>query len=385
MIHPRWAAVLAVVPLLAGCTGEAGGPRLPDVPRWSLADSPGLVIEDDGEPGHDLFQVRGARSLPDGGLLVLNGGSFEVRRFDAGGRLVATIGGPGEGPGEFRMPLALQLIGDTVAVYDLLLSRLSRFDLAGELLNESSFVGEPWAMPGVAMEVVSNGDLLATDLVGGAPIDPATHLRRMPHVVVRHRTAEGATDSLAEGPGAAFLIEASARGERAYAQPFGATTIAAASPTHTFIGASERYSIRVLDRGGTQVAEIDGRRPARAVDEALRTAMIDWRVAVGPTRNAADTRTALEGAELPATVPAFGELVTDDDGLLWVAPYWLPGEPTRTWEVWDAAGVRRATVEVPADLRVVAIHHDAVVAVGSDADGAERVVRLALVRDTATD
>ncbi|HUG38861.1 MAG TPA: hypothetical protein VMM12_00160, partial [Longimicrobiales bacterium] len=54
---------------------------------------------------------------------------------DARGARVATIGGAGEGPGEFRTVDGIGLVGDTLWALDRRLYRITYFSPAGELLR----------------------------------------------------------------------------------------------------------------------------------------------------------------------------------------------------------------------------------------------------------
>ena len=79
-------------------------PRPPAGSRldWRVGAEPAVTIGSvDGEDPYLLSRVRGGFIVPDGRIVVVNGGSNELRVFDALGIHVATWGGSGEGPGEF--------------------------------------------------------------------------------------------------------------------------------------------------------------------------------------------------------------------------------------------------------------------------------------------
>ena len=79
-------------------------PRPPAGSRldWRIGTEPAVSIgELDGEEPYLLARVGDALALSDGRIVVVNGGSNELRIFDALGNHVATWGGRGEGPGEF--------------------------------------------------------------------------------------------------------------------------------------------------------------------------------------------------------------------------------------------------------------------------------------------
>jgi len=73
-------------------------------------------------------------------VVVLDGGSSQLRFFDAQGRFLFSAGSRGEGPGEFRNPTRLRRTpGDSLQVWDAILGRLSFFDLQGAFLGSTAF------------------------------------------------------------------------------------------------------------------------------------------------------------------------------------------------------------------------------------------------------
>ncbi len=72
--------------------------RLP----WRVGPEPSITIGAiDGTEHEALFGVSDATKLSDGRIVIANGGTRELRVFDASGTWLTTWGGHGEGPGEF--------------------------------------------------------------------------------------------------------------------------------------------------------------------------------------------------------------------------------------------------------------------------------------------
>ncbi len=105
----RDSAGIAIVENVAVSRGTAA---------WRFVEPPVVelgVLE--GQPAHQFSQVVGATRLSDGRIAVADGGSKELRFFDTNGRHLVSVGGPGEGPGEFRFLYSLdRLPGDTLIV-----------------------------------------------------------------------------------------------------------------------------------------------------------------------------------------------------------------------------------------------------------------------------
>ena len=84
------------------------------------------------------FELHGVRDLavgPAGEIYAALQTLGEIRVFDAGGRYLRTLGGEGEGPGEFRALTWIGVFGDTVLGYDARLSRMTLFWNDGAVLD----------------------------------------------------------------------------------------------------------------------------------------------------------------------------------------------------------------------------------------------------------
>ncbi len=96
-----------------------------------------LVI---GERGDDdnyrLYNATGAKVDAEGNHYVLDAGNFRVQVFDRDGDYVRTLGGQGQGPGEFTRPRELVLAGNRVVVVDSGNRRFSFWTLDGKPLGD---------------------------------------------------------------------------------------------------------------------------------------------------------------------------------------------------------------------------------------------------------
>lgn len=113
-------------------------------------------------PDHDTFgDIEGIAVAADGHVYVVDGQGPFLRKYGPEGRFVATVAGPGEGPGELgRVDGGIAVLGDgRVAVRDPGNARISLFSPEGEFL-------EAWRVRG--------GMLSSTPLVVG-PADTLHH------------------------------------------------------------------------------------------------------------------------------------------------------------------------------------------------------------------
>jgi hypothetical protein len=143
--------LIALLPACGSDVGEAGGSPL-EVVRDTVGDT--LVVrtvsgsawgsdaqlvpemsfgEMDGDLEYLLGDIVSLGVASDGTIYLVDGQVPELRSYDSNGRYVATLGGPGEGPGELNSPsggLAV-LSDDRVVIRDPGNSRLQVFDATG--------------------------------------------------------------------------------------------------------------------------------------------------------------------------------------------------------------------------------------------------------------
>jgi len=124
-------------------------PALDGASALRIASEPSLVLGQTDRPGHAFGTVVGAVRLPDGGLAVLDQMSSALSFFAPDGAWLRSVGGPGDGPGEFRRPVALRLAPDgSLEVEDR--AGLTRFGADGTLLDteRTDYAGLALRVPG---------------------------------------------------------------------------------------------------------------------------------------------------------------------------------------------------------------------------------------------
>jgi len=114
-------------------------------------------------------------------IYVLDPAAVGVHRFDRRGRWIETIGGEGDGPGEFRRPTAMGWLSDTLWISDRNLSRLSFFELGGAFVRSVRFTtifGPATVMPRNAS---SGGRIVSVPYVS---VQSATEMDSLPILVL---------------------------------------------------------------------------------------------------------------------------------------------------------------------------------------------------------
>ena len=127
--------VAGLVFLLAGWGGDDGGGGRVQSAATIAQDAridnvPLLTIGDD--PEDPLYRVIGAVLVGDT-LIVAQASSMTLRFHDRRtGEFLRSVGGPGEGPGEYEGLVSLQRAGDKLYTYDLQAYRMTVLDLSGD-------------------------------------------------------------------------------------------------------------------------------------------------------------------------------------------------------------------------------------------------------------
>jgi hypothetical protein len=134
-----------------------------------LAPVPEVVIGVvEGPAAYQWTRPVAAVRLAGGGFVVAEQSPGQLRLFDAEGTHVRTVGGAGEGPGEFRRLTGLaRLPGDTLLAWDPGSLRLSWFTPEGELVRDR-VLESPGGLQGVRhLTVDAEGGLLVLGPTAG--------------------------------------------------------------------------------------------------------------------------------------------------------------------------------------------------------------------------
>jgi hypothetical protein len=116
--------------------------------------------------------------------VIANAGTHELRFFDRSGSFIRSVGGQGEGPGEFTALGSIALRGDSLVAYDRRSLRFTVFDRDGEYVGTTppgdTFVG-----------LLADGTLISYRVTTSGMPDPGT-VTRSRGLLLRH--APGGTE-----------------------------------------------------------------------------------------------------------------------------------------------------------------------------------------------
>lgn len=317
-----------------------------------------------------------ALRLPDGRIVVADGGSNELRVFDASGTHAATWGGEGEGPGEFTsLGGADRWRGDSLVAWNRHGPYAAIFDSRGNTGRSIRLAGTD---PATFAASLGSGGVLAFregyQLVSRTGDATLHELRRHYEIL----GGEGrVAASLGEFPGRLFYTATMMGTSVVMRLPFSPSIAVAPWGGLAVVAPNRGYEIRAFGTDGTLRRIVrrdhDPVPTAPAHREAffvgfLRERGFSPEVAAGEEEALEQVRQTMGDIPLPETLPAFAALVTDALDHLWVrefrildGEFEIPGQEVSEgplWSVFDPDGHVLGFVETPLDLRIYEIGAD---------------------------
>jgi len=362
---------------------------------WTLSGSPvadiGVV---EGAPEYQLYRARSSLRLADGSIVVANGGTGELRWYDATGRYLRSAGGQGDGPGEFQtLSTIRRLGGDSLIAYDARGLRISVFGVDGGFARSTSLEAPNAVLQGVFADgslFVTNSDLrsrMRAQLQSGSD-DLDLGVTRVTERAFHVAATGKILDTLGQFPGPEGVIDIRTSGNAvamsfAY-RPFGRMVMFAVDPRGYYVGTQDRFEIDVFDPQGrlrTSVRHQVDSIPLTAGDIARykRQVLAD----ITDANDLRRRRRELEEAPYPEMMPAYGAIQVDYEGNLWVQQFSYNNDEPSQWTVFDAAGQCLGTVATPPGLVVHEIGRDYVLGAWQDDMEVEHV-RLYTLSKPAT-
>ncbi len=329
-----------------------------------------------------------------GNLIVADGQIGEIRIFDADGAHLQTIGGEGEGPGEFRALAGAWPTADgAIVAVDTRLNRITRFDTDGELLATAGFKGpgeRPMirpirlAGPGAFLSRVQSLNL--PSLEGVSSLEDALEsisdpLGSRPEYLVRHDLAGALIDTVATVPGQATQTSVQGSGTNMSIQimrvPFSPAPAATASPEGRMAVTTGRsYEFSLYDPFGTLERIVRLAEEPSVPTDAHLEAWVRGSTGDREPMDDAQVEAALRRYEempMPDRLPAWNSLLIADSGEIWARRFAIRGAETVARDVFGADGSFLGQVTGPASLRIQHISDGRLTVISTDDLGVERV------------
>jgi hypothetical protein len=356
-----------------------------DVPEWVVSDVPVISIGSlEGHAGHDLAMPWSSLRLPDGRIVISNAQTHEVRFYSRDGDFIRSVGGRGSGPGEFQVVGRLSRgPGDSVAVVDPVLSRLTLFSSEGELgrtIPIDLFDGGFPSLRGFLSDMLVVYQVTRSDRSGGE----SRALRDEGVVVVKPMHLRGGEEVVGAFPAVERFNQVLRDGAVVWRiMPFTRNLHTAVAPGRVWIGQSDRYEVRGFGEQGRLELMVRLNRPLAPVTSEYRRRYFDHAIERAPSESERENLRAVQSImTFPPALPAYSDILADTSGHLWVQEYALPWSGgSRVWRAYDPNGRAVSLVRMPMGLDVHEIGHDYVMGMWRDELGVEHIHVHTLVRD----
>lgn len=345
---------------------EALRPLWDDSSPWSIDPDPivDLTLSGSG-PAHEFFRVRGVKQRADGSLVLADRASRQIRHYSREGEFLGALGGPGQGPGEFRSLERVETVADTVFALD--------SDGRVTVVGPEMTLIRTFDLPHHIIEFHSLGDgtFLAEYFMDPGPVEIVNRMVRPPVALVRFDREGIEIDSIAERPGREYYTFAFEDYSGSAPPLFGRHWVAATLGPRVFYGSSDLMQVEELNLAGN-IARIL-RVPGHGLDltdaevAAERQGYLNVDLPPGVSLHPL-IRRRIEALPSPVTRPAYARILMDPAGAMWLERYRGLSEADRPqeWLVLDVDGIWLGTIKVPYRFSVTDITMETVLGVWSD-------------------
>ena len=350
---------------------------------WRLSPTAMLTIGSVSGRDEYLFGdvVAGSR-LEDGSIVVAEATASELRVFDRTGALLRRMGGPGEGPGEFRWLTTAWVRKDSVWAFDNALHRVSKFALDGGFVGSFRVaMVEGSGRPAVKGQLM-DGSLLVLSAPSGVVPQRVGVFEGNTWMLQRYADTGVYLNAIAP------LKEAPRWGhDIAYLPPglplpfYPSRGSFAVSGNTVYAGGGMDASVRRWNSDGNLSLVIRWAAPPRPVTSEMRNRY--RRAKQNPPRpfDATAWNRYLDEVPFPSEMAVYQRLAIDATGCLWVQQVPALDDDSASWFVFDPEGVWLGVVEVPTNLRILEVGIEYVLGVQTDQFDVPFVVVIPLDRN----
>lgn len=352
------------------------------LPEWGVIGEPVVELGSGDQVAEEFTSIRGAVRLADGNILLAEGGSNELRLFDAEGTYLATWARKGQGPGEFSgISFPMLGVGDSIFVVDAQPQRTAVFAPDGRFARQivhprsaeaQTYLGLMGHLPGGTLVMQSNN-------FGNAPTTLGGPITRDTFAVVSAREGNLALDTIALIPGpelfAVQFKEGEYEGIGQGSPAFGRSTYTATSNAlgRMLIGTNEANEVRVYEGTSLRLMLRD-MTPAQPVLEEHKVQYRKdqeanyARSAVSEAVKAQWRENAARNERFAETMPYYERLMFGTDGSIWVEAKRRFDDEGRRYVVYGSDGRAVARAVFPDRVRPLQVGPDEMIGMWRDPD-----------------
>lgn len=349
---------------------------------WKVPTDPSLAIGGGADETDALFvNIAGATKLGAGWIVVADRVNLDIRAFDGAGRHQKTLGGPGDGPGEFRGLKSIRALpGDSFYAYDDRLNRISVYDETAGLaytLQLPVYFADVQRLPG-GMWVGATSEGAQNNAL--PPSRTRGTFRYRGNVVVL--AARGSiVDTIATPPGQEIFIGDTWGRMGVMPAPFGHTFSMAVRGSDLIMATGETLGYDVVAATGQLVSQVRGPQPQSEVTpeeaKAYRAAMLDL-MPPGPVRESLEN--LLDQAAMPESKALVSDVLIAPDGTVWLSAYQNYRYNTGVWHVFSSNGAYLGPVQMPPHFTLLEAGNDYILGTWRDDLGVRSVRQYRISR-----
>jgi hypothetical protein len=334
-----------------------------------------------GETAEVFDRITDVQVLGDGRIAVANSGGYRVSIFDSEGGFELSLGGEGDGPGEFRLLSRIRECGrdrDGYHVMDDSKMRIKVFNVDGSFRDEHRVWGynpnqPPWRWD------CADDHVLTMQWGDGDPRVGEVGRFRIPVPIALSGPDGRMTKALGWilGP-ERYRFENRGTGPA----PLGVVTGLAIRHGTVYVAEGPLIRVDAFSFGGDHLWTMKATSERRPVD---RTTFIESQRS--PTMTDEEERAfnaRWRDWDFPEHLPAFRGFLVDDGGRMWIEEFPAPGDVSITWLVVDPNGTWRAAVRVPRNVELKDVEQGKAAGVMRDTLEVESAVVFAIRGDRAT-
>ncbi|NNM04196.1 MAG: 6-bladed beta-propeller [Gemmatimonadetes bacterium] len=343
--------------------------QLDSVPTISLGGP-------DASGPQQFFRVQGVYLDEAGRLWVADGQSGELRIFQPDGTHWKTIGGRGEGPGEFlQIRLLGATAGDSVLCGDSGADRITVYDPEGDFVRTDRLPSSERPPPR-PFDVFPDGSVLGQQrrVLMAQSLEPGQILRDSVELVrVRLDAQTEEPYGLAAGP--LWLWT----GGNQVPVPFTTNASFDVVGDEVHLVSGPDFRVRVFNGGGFRAVYGVEREP-RIVSASDLDSYRGFVEEYLPESMRPEYLEPLDNEERPSRLPGYDRVIASSDGYLWAQVYESDLAAPHDWDVFDRKGLFRGRVHVWSGFHPFVITGDVMAGVWRDPIGVEFVHLYRLLR-----
>jgi hypothetical protein len=370
-------ACLLVLPFLGACQGtprtavtvkDSAGVRItithPTDRTYATIDSiPVLSLGGPQATGPaQFYQIQTVHLDPSGALWVVDGQTCEIRLFQSSGVHLATVGGRGEGPGEFLRPRLLgPFRGDSVAVWDDANGRLSVFSPGGVLVRTEPAFLVDGVLPR-AMAVFNDGSILAQTprILSAGSLEPGALLGDSVHLI-RLDPGKPIPEPMAEARGPTWVWTGRSQVPLAFTINAGFEV----DQDGVYVVAGPDFRVRLFQRGRLSESFGVDRAPRRVVPEDI-AAYVEVIRGYMTEPMLSEYLAGVDHPNRPGFLPAYSRVLVSGEGRVWARIYSADVFASAHWDVFSPDREWEGRVDTPAGVTVTEVTGGSMVGVWRD-------------------